>query len=152
LVWMRCSLGQTWDGKICTSEAKKYTWLGALVVADTFNSSGGFGGYTDWVVPHIEDLSTIRYCSGGFEGKKIIPTKLGKTKAIDEGCKGHNYQQPTINQDIFPNTKRDGGHWSSSVLSNSVFAQAWVVYFNNGYGSGRDKHYRNYVRLVRPSH
>ena len=127
---MRCSLGQTWDGNTCTGEAKTYTWQQALDAAKAFNSNGGVGGYTDWVVPHIEDLSTIRYCSTGFDKTIKIPTKAGGTKTIESRCKGEGYQSPTINQTIFPNTK-DSGYWSSSPVAY-FRSYAWIVYFGDG--------------------
>ena len=149
LVWMRCSLGQTWNGKTCTGEAKKYTWQEALDAAKAFNSNGGVGGYTDWVIPHIEDLPTIRYCSTGFDNTREIPTKAGDTKTIEDGCKGEGYQRPTINQTIFPNTK-DSVYWSSSPLANDG-AYAWSVYFYDGSGGYGGKGYARFVRLVRTS-
>ena len=150
LVWMRCSLGQTWDGKTCTGQVKTYTWQEALDTTIAFNNEGGFDGFTDWVVPHIEDLSTIRYCSKGFRDKETIPTKAGKNKTIEDWCKGESYQRPTINQTIFPNTK-DSGYWSSSPVANNSNG-AWIVYFNNGDDDyGYNKNYNYYVSLVRSS-
>jgi hypothetical protein len=147
LVWMRCSLGQTWDGKTCTGEAQIYKWQAALDAATAFNN-GGLGGYTDWVVPHIEDISTLRYCSTGFKSKETIPTKAGGAKTIDDICQGDNYQRPTINHTIFPNTK-DSGYWSSSSLAN-LSGFAWFVYFYNGGGSYYNgQGYNYYERLVR---
>ncbi len=149
LVWMRCSLGQTWDGKTCTGEAKSYTWQEALDAAKAFNNDGGFGGYKDWIVPHIEDLSTIRYCSTGFEKTRKIPAKTGGTRTIEDVCNGEGYQRPTINQTIFPNTK-DSWYWSSSPYANNS-GDAWFVLFYNG-GDGNSFKYSNYyVRLVRSS-
>lgn len=136
LVWMRCSLGQTWDGKMwddktCKGAAKGYTWQEALDVATAFNKDGGFGGYTDWVVPHIEDLSSIRYCFTGFEESIKIPAKAGGTKIVDKLCKGLGL---TINPDIFPNATR-GSYWSSSTVDyNSNLA--WIVSFYDGSVSG----------------
>ena len=129
LVWMRCSLGQTWNGKTCTGEAEEYIWRNTFDAVEEFNSRGGFGGYTDWVVPHIEDLSTIRYCSTGFEQPMEIPTKAGGTKTVDDRCKGDNYQQPTINQRIFPKTDCCV-YWSSSRITDN--GDVWLVHFNLG--------------------
>jgi hypothetical protein len=66
LVWMRCSLGQTWSKDSCTGEAESFTWQEALNAATALNRDGGFGGYKDWIVPHIEYLMSIRYCSKGL--------------------------------------------------------------------------------------
>ncbi|MBK8326860.1 MAG: DUF1566 domain-containing protein [Moraxellaceae bacterium] len=152
LVWMRCSLGQAWDGNTCIGEAKDYKLQQALDAAKAFNNQGGFGGYTDWVVPQIEDLSTIRYCSTGFKRKVPIPTKAGKTKIIEDWCKGEGYQQPTINQTIFPNTKKDefDWYWSSSLYANESNS-ALIVGFTNGNHTSSHKSRNRYVRLVRSS-
>ena len=156
LVWMRCSLGQTWNNGIfgngCKGKAKEYTWQEALDAAKAFNNNGGFGGNKDWVVPHIEDLSSIRYCSTGFKGVREtgeIPTKAGGTKMVEDECKDEGYQRPTINQTIFPNTE-DSAYWSSSTVATSEH-NAWIATFYNGgdYYGYKNKYY--YVRLVRSS-
>ena len=156
LVWMRCSLGQTLKGNTCVGTPKRYTWEEALDAAKVFNKDGGFGGYTDWVVPHIEDLYTIRYCSKGFQQTQIIPTKADGIKTIDDICKGRDYQQPTINQNIFPNT-RDGWYWSSSQIYDDDHPNGngtWIVAFDRGgvYDNYEGQPYATaYLRLVRYS-
>lgn len=55
LMWMRCSLGQTWDGATCTGETSIYTWRQALS-ASTDNNFAGFG---DWYLPNIKELASI---------------------------------------------------------------------------------------------
>ena len=149
LVWMRCSLGQAWNGKTCTGEAKTFTWQEALDAAKIFNNQGGFGGYSDWIVPHIEDLSTLRYCSTGFENITEIPAKAGATKKVDKWCKskGCTYT-PTINQQIFPKTDRTR-YWSSSSTNYSSYK--WYVDFSSGYDNDNPRAYKGNLRLVRSS-
>ena len=55
LMWMRCAIGQTWDGETCTGEAEPYTWEQALElsVGYEFNSS------SNWRLPNIKELSSI---------------------------------------------------------------------------------------------
>lgn len=61
LMWMRCSLGQTWDGSTCTGKALEYTW------AETMKQNGfNYAGYSNWRVPKIEELKTLVYCSSGL--------------------------------------------------------------------------------------
>jgi len=144
LVWMRCSLAQTWNRNTCQNNAEKYTLGEALEIAEAINKQGGFGGYTDWKVPHIEDLLTLRYCSTEFEGTRVIPIK-----AADNSCKGNNYQKPTINQTIFPNTE-SGLYWSSSPVVDNI-VKAWLVAFNDGNDYYDHKRNEAYVRLVRSS-
>ena len=55
LMWMRCTLGQNWDGTTCTNTAQSYTWAGALQAAEGFN----FAGHGDWRLPDTKELSSI---------------------------------------------------------------------------------------------
>ncbi|ELA09564.1 putative Fimh-like protein [Moraxella macacae 0408225] len=51
LIWQRCSVGQTWDGKSCTGEAKKYTWQQALKATKEIGNH--------YRLPNIKELKTI---------------------------------------------------------------------------------------------
>ncbi len=53
LTWMRCSMGQTWDGTTCTGTASTYTWAAATALTYTF------AGQNDWRLPNIRELQTI---------------------------------------------------------------------------------------------
>ncbi len=55
LVWMRCSLGQTWDGATCASEAVEYNWQQALQTAEGY----AYAGSSVWRVPSIKELESI---------------------------------------------------------------------------------------------
>lgn len=55
LVWMRCGLGQTWDGKGCSGDAAGYAWSGALRAADAHE----FAGHSDWRLPNKNELESI---------------------------------------------------------------------------------------------
>jgi hypothetical protein len=55
LMWMLCSLGQTWDGKTCSETATTYTWGAALQAA----SRHTFSGYNDWRLPNKNELESI---------------------------------------------------------------------------------------------
>lgn len=59
MTWMRCSIGQEWDGNTCTGEAKTFTWQQAQDEAAALNKNGGYGKYSDWRVPHIPELAMI---------------------------------------------------------------------------------------------
>jgi hypothetical protein len=119
LHWMRFALGQTWDGKVNISEAKRYTWQETFNAADSFNQAGGFAGYQDWRVPSIDELKTI------IERNK----------------------KPAINHAMFPATPLSL-FWSSTAAVNMV-QSAWAVYFYGGsaYWYGKTSYY--YLRLVR---
>ncbi|MBS4097971.1 MAG: DUF1566 domain-containing protein [Sulfuricella sp.] len=53
LMWMRCALGQTWDGKTCVGNAKGYTWDEAMALRHSF------AGHDDWRLPDIDELKSI---------------------------------------------------------------------------------------------
>lgn len=55
LIWMRCSLGQTWDGSDCLGEATKFTWQEALQISVGYE----FLGSTQWRLPNIKELVSI---------------------------------------------------------------------------------------------
>ncbi|GEM_PF-5220428 len=55
LQWMRCALGQTWDGKNCVSEAKKFKLNDAKKAA----SKSNYSGCSDWRLPTIYELKTL---------------------------------------------------------------------------------------------
>ncbi len=148
LVWMRCSLGQTWNGKTCIGKGIKYKWKDAFKAVETLNRQG-FAGYHDWRLPDVEELTSIRYCSKGFESIRNIPAQSGEEKSVQEYCKGKNYQRPTINLNIFPNTAHDS-YWSSSPSENYLSGnKAWDVNFKYGYPNDYYPNDTSYVRAVR---
>jgi hypothetical protein len=55
LVWMRCSMGQTWDKATasCTGTAATYTWDAAMAL------KSNFAGKSDWRLPNMPELNTI---------------------------------------------------------------------------------------------
>lgn len=55
LVWMQCSLGQTWEAGDCTGTATTYDWQAALDAAE----SEEFASETDWRLPNIKELGSI---------------------------------------------------------------------------------------------
>ncbi len=141
LTWMRCSLGQTWDGKTCTGEAKKYTWHDATKLTQQF------AGSTAWRLPTIDELDSLVYCSNG---RKPSVRPNGKYVHDTNGlCLGNNYQKPTINIRAFPNMSDSFSYyWSSSPNAYSSY-YAWYVHFYNGDVSNDFKANYYHVRLVR---
>ena len=55
LVWMRCEMGKTWDGKTCTGTGKGYTFDQANALTGTTT----FVGHSDWRLPNLTELQTI---------------------------------------------------------------------------------------------
>jgi hypothetical protein len=53
LMWQRCSLGQVWDGRVCSGRPARLEW----------NSAAGFRdshcGFNDWRLPEVTDLEGL---------------------------------------------------------------------------------------------
>tara|TARA_R110000751_G_scaffold15290_5_gene49499 strand:+ start:73796 stop:74257 length:462 start_codon:yes stop_codon:yes gene_type:complete len=55
LVWMRCSLGQTWENETCSGNAHELTWQQALQAAHGYEYAGQLG----WRVPNMKELASL---------------------------------------------------------------------------------------------
>lgn len=55
LVWMRCAIGQTWDGSTCVGDATQMTWQEALQLAHGYQVETTLG----WRLPNIKELSSL---------------------------------------------------------------------------------------------
>ncbi|MBP9174099.1 MAG: DUF1566 domain-containing protein [Rhizobiales bacterium] len=53
LTWMRCALGQTWNGINCTGEATTFSWDNAIEI------SYDFSGRDDWRLPSLDELDSL---------------------------------------------------------------------------------------------
>jgi hypothetical protein len=139
IMWMRCSLGQNWDGSTCQGDAATYTWNKAMSVTNNFS----YAGYNDWRLPKVQELKTLVYCSGGQ------PTEWNEAiNTIEyDGCLV-NYDSPTVIQDVFPNTPATW-EWSSTPNDTDT-NRAWAVNFGKGSAPRNgDKTGAVPVRLVR---
>lgn len=65
LTWMRCALGQRWDGVTCAGKLDGHSWRGAQEAAAKLNGNGGYARHADWRVPHVPELAMIaeRQCA-----------------------------------------------------------------------------------------
>ncbi|NPA72437.1 MAG: DUF1566 domain-containing protein [Gammaproteobacteria bacterium] len=145
LMWMACSLGQTWNGSTCTGNASEHLWSEAVSLA----TQTKFAGYSDWRLPTRMELHSIVQCSNERRaarlGEKGKPLRVNN-KLQDGRCSGE-FSAPTIDTSVFPNTVR-GFYWSYSHSAYTSYS-AWGIFFNSGKDYNFNSSNEGYVRLVR---
>lgn len=121
LSWMRCALGQKWNGKTCEDVAQRFSLLTANVEAQFMNNNKGFAGLKNWRLPKLEELQQL----------------------IEKQC-----YDPAINLELFPNTPATG-FWSGTPHKH--YKQGtWLVYFLDGSSYMGNVQQEWAVRLVSP--
>lgn len=121
LMWMRCSLGQTWAAPACAGSASRHSWQAAQAAANDVNRRGTHF-YADWRLPQIRELATIaeRECA-----------------------------DPRINLAVFPNTPADF-YWTATTRPvPAAVASAFALSFAADGVAYRDQDAAFAVRLVR---
>lgn len=153
LIWSRCSIGLSWNGNKCIGKAQnffapQYSEATTALAAKQFS----LGGFSDWRLPTIAELLTLRACRSGMEASiKTIPFENRTELKTFEKCSGETTEDsPSIRLDIFPDYDfKNEAYWATSYANGD--GEWWHVYF--GYASGFTQrkfiHYRGYVRPVR---
>jgi hypothetical protein len=72
LMWMRCNLGQQWDGNTCNGMAAGFSWGEALNAAVLTK----FSVYSDWRLPNKNELESIveEHCVLPSINTSVFPT------------------------------------------------------------------------------
>jgi hypothetical protein len=122
LEWQRCSVGQDWNGKVCSGNPTQFTWEETKKV----NLNG-------WRIPTVTELQNLRHCPLG----------------LSNGCNGPMSEWLQKPSGEFPNEK-DFWFWywtesQDTAESNS----AWAVYFFSGKVEPLKKSEKLFLRLVR---
>lgn len=123
LVWMQCSLGQTWTENGCSGSPTDYQWDEALQAAAQFNGNGGLAEHTDWRVPTIKELGSL----------------------VEHQC-----VQPAINLTHFPDTP-SATYFTSTVKvdSSGNVRGGRYIDFETGSDLSPEVSSLRYIRLVR---
>lgn len=119
LVWMRCALGQQWNGSACTGEPQAMDWNGANAVVARLNREG-YAGHNDWRLPMLPELASI----------------------VERQC-----FHPRMNETVFPGAP-SSVFWSSMEKSGPA-GYAYTLDFGAGAAQAMSKESRGAVRLVR---
>ena len=135
--------GLIWEVKTLEglhNKKDEYNWKESFKFKDNVNQQGWCGA-TDWRVPSIEELRTLVYCSNG----------MSQEEALKYTCRGKKhtkvpYQRPTIEWQVFSNTRKNLFYWSSSPNTANF---VWHVHFYDGIALANPKGFNGSVRLVR---
>lgn len=97
ITWMRCAMGQNWDGKTCTGNAKAYSWQEARDAVAELNSDT-FGEPTKWRLPYVPELASIteRKCFQPRVNLTVFPATPSKAFWTGMEKKGKNQQAYAI--------------------------------------------------------
>lgn len=79
ITWMRCALGQKWDGKTCAGKAHEYSWQEAMDAVAELNSDS-FGEPSSWRLPLVPELASIveRQCFEPRVNLNVFPATPSK--------------------------------------------------------------------------
>lgn len=69
LTWMRCSVGQKWDGTDCQGSPERVTLAGATTRAADFSKGNGYAGDTRWRLPTGDELGGLLIC---FHNAEVV--------------------------------------------------------------------------------
>lgn len=143
LQWMRCSVGQSWNGSTCEGEPNKYNW------EDANKQTSDFAGHHDWRLPNRFELETLIFCSSGKD-KGRDNSDPYYFEWLNE-CDG-DFQKPAIMPNVFPNFLNGEEYpwlWSSSALASSPEDYGVDIYLNDGKNSFEAKYHDTHILLAR---
>lgn len=142
LIWMRCSLGQSWSNGNCNGGAKKYLWN---IVDSVYENKISFGGYDDWRVPSAPELNTLLpgkviFGLDAFETKNHTNrfTSSGKSESYKNNVirnyaltEARGYKSDYLMVPDPSETTFKGIYWSTSQASVDIPDEVWTVYFRS---------------------
>lgn len=121
LMWLRCSIGQQWNGASCAGQPSRHDWLSAQAAASELNRSGK-QFFNDWRLPSLREMATI----------------------TERQCRN-----PRANLGVFPNTPAVP-HWTSTPRPGTDAGKsAFTLSFGDEGIEYRSFDQQHAVRLVR---
>ncbi|MES2018574.1 MAG: hypothetical protein V4484_18960 [Pseudomonadota bacterium] len=78
LIWMRCHVGQHWDGNACIGKPDRYSFPDAIAAALAANQANQSSGNSAWDVPSLPQMASLRFCSNGYSAEKVRFLKFGR--------------------------------------------------------------------------
>lgn len=143
LVWLRCSVGQRWNGRTCSGAAQEFNFDDALALARKMRETNGLRENSTWTIPSIKDLTGLISCSNGstYRQEKI---NGGKT-TLWHTCPD-DAVAPVIDPGAFPNIV-SGWYWSSTEDQGNP-ARGWSLYTDNGMVMVNFKSFGRYAILL----
>lgn len=118
ITWMRCAMGQKWNGKTCMGKAQEYSWQEAKDVVSELNSDT-FGEPSLWRLPLVPELASI----------------------VERKC-----FEPRVNLTVFPTTPSKA-FWTGMEKKGSP-EQAYAIDFGRGKVTPSKKTYAGPIRLM----
>ena len=118
ITWMRCAMGQKWNGKTCTGNPHVYSWQEAREAVAELNSDS-FGEPTSWRLPYVPELASI----------------------VERKC-----FEPRINAAVFPETPTKA-FWTGMEKKGGKDL-AYAIDFGKGGVTPGNKDYAAYIRLM----
>lgn len=127
LVWMRCALGQKWNGSTCIGTYSKYDFTEAQQAASRVNTNQDVAGAKDWKLPSVQELASLIVCSNGAF-KRSTATK-GDHIQIPNMCPD-GAEIPTIDPRAFP--RKPGLHENFEFWFSNQAEGTGYVSFSDG--------------------
>jgi len=118
ITWMRCALGQKWDGKTCAGKAHDYSWQEAMDAVAKVNSDK-YGELSTWRLPYVPELASI----------------------VERQC-----FDPRVNLVVFPATPSKAFWTGMEKMGHPE--QAYVIDFGGGAATPSQKTYEGPIRLM----
>ena len=139
LIWLRCSLGQSWNGESCVGVPLRVGLDGAVEAVSLL----GHAGFRDWRLPTIEELDSLVVCTSQA-GRAAVDFELAEADDAGGECLGA-FVRPTLSHEAFPMTP------NGAFFAVDEGGDPWVLDFSSGYifASFPVRSFDGHVRAVR---